>query len=90
MPTCATSRQCGADLAAVADDHELVDLRPGADRGAPHRRALDRAARADLDVVFDDHVAHLRDLVMHALVRRVAVAVRADRRARVDDARGRR
>jgi hypothetical protein len=49
-----------ADPAAVADDDELIDLRPLADDGAAQRRALDRAARADLDVVLDDDVADLR------------------------------
>src|SRR6185312_5034689 len=39
---------------------------------------------ADFDVVFDDHVADLRDLVMDALVRRVAEAVLADAGVGVD------
>ena len=53
-----------ADHHVVADLHQVVDLGP-----APHDRvaeggAVDRGVGADLDVVLDQHAAHLGNLTM--------------------------
>ena len=86
MPTCATSRQCFPTFTLWRDLHQVVDLRPVADRRLAERGAVDRASGADLDVVADAHDADLRDLVMPSALRGEAVAVRADDDAAVDDA----
>ena len=79
MPTCATSSDVLADRDAVRDLDEVVDLGPAPDPRLAHGRPIDRRVRADLDVVFDDDDAVLRDLVVDAVrVGDVAVAVAAD------------
>ena len=70
----------------MRDLHEVVDLRAGLDARLPHRRPVDRGVGADLDVVFDDDAADLRDLLVRAVgVAREAEAVAADHRAVLHD-----
>src|SRR5688572_25537447 len=56
-----------ANLNAVRNLHEVVDLRAGAYAGLPDRRAIDRRIRPDLDVVFDHDGRALGDLAMRAV-----------------------
>ncbi len=75
-----------ADRHAVRDLHEIVDLAPGADPRRPDRRSIDRGLCADLDVVFDDDSADLRNLVVGAVgPLREAEPVAADDGAVLDD-----
>src|SRR5258705_8473901 len=53
-----------ADLHAVGDLNEVVDLTPGADARLADRGTIDRRVRPDLDIVLDRHTADLRDLVV--------------------------
>ena len=78
MPTCAASSTCRPTCDAVRDLDEVVDLRAGADARLADGGTIDRRVRADLDVVFDDDVAVLRDL----LVRAVLAAARSRSRRR--------
>jgi len=74
-----------ADLNVVGDLHQIVDLRSVADAGRRHRRSIDRRVGADLDVVADDHVAHLRNLVqLAARFRNESETVAADDDAAVN------
>ena len=50
-----------ADDAVVADVDEVVDLRAAADAGLAECAAVDGGVGADLDVVFDDEAALLRE-----------------------------
>src|SRR5205085_11880076 len=68
----------------VADLHEVVDLRPGADHGVVDAAAVDRGVRADLDVALDDAAADVGDLLVGAAGEDVAEAVAADAGAGVD------
>ena len=52
---------------AVADLHQVVDLRAGADARLADRRPIDRRVGADLDVVLDDDVGALRNLQVRAV-----------------------
>ena len=75
-----------ADLHAVRDLHEVVDLGAGRDARLADRRTIDRRVRADLDVVFDDDAADLRNLQVRAVrPAREAEAVAADHGAVVHD-----
>ena len=56
-----------ADRDAVRDLHEVVDLGAGADPRLANGRPIDRRVGADLDVVFDDDAADLRNLVVRAV-----------------------
>src|SRR5205085_2290973 len=68
----------------VADLHEVVNLRPATDPRLAQSAAVNATARADLNVVFDNHGSDLRELVVDArLVAHVAEPVRADDHARV-------
>src|SRR5262249_16346668 len=49
---------------AVRDLHQVVDLAAGADARLAERGSIDGGVGADFDVVFDDHAADLRDLVV--------------------------
>ena len=49
---------------AVRDLDEIVDLGAGADARLADGGTIDRRVRADLDVVFDDDAADLRNLVV--------------------------
>ena len=63
------------DLSAVANHHQPVDFRAGADPRVFQRPAGDRAVPANLHIVFDDDISDLRDLVMHASVMGITKAV---------------
>ena len=53
-----------ADGDAVRDLHEVVDLGAGADARLANGGTIDGRVGADLDVVFDDDAADLRNLVV--------------------------
>ena len=75
-----------ADGDAVADLHEVVDLRARLDARLADRRTIDRRVRAELDVVFDDDGGDLRDLLVRAVAAAdEAVAVAADHDAVLQD-----
>ncbi len=63
----AAEQVVAADLVVVADHHQVVDLRPLADPRGLERGAVDRAVRADLDVVADLEPAGMRDLHVAAV-----------------------
>ena len=64
---------------AVADLHEVVDLRAGLDARLADRGPIDRRVRAELHVVFDHDRGDLRDLLVGAVAAAdEAVAVAAD------------
>ena len=46
----------------VADLHQIINHRAGADHSIVTRAAVDRGVGADIDVVADDDPAELRDL----------------------------
>ena len=75
-----------ADAVVVAELDLVVKLGAVADHGVLEGAAVDRRARADLDVVADHHAAHLRDLDPLALEGRKAEAVAADHAAGLEDA----
>ena len=56
-----------ANRHAVADLHEVVDLRAGTNTGLADRGAIDRGVGADLDIVLDDDLRPLRNLQMRAV-----------------------
>src|SRR5262249_37312166 len=75
-----------ADADAVRDVNEVVDLRAGLNARFADGRSIDRAVRADLDVVLDDDGGGLRDLEMRAIrLLREAEALAADDHAVVED-----
>ena len=75
-----------ADGDAVSYLHEIVDLRAGADPGFAQRRSVDRGIGADLDIVLDDHAAHLWNFLLTAVgSSREAVAIGPDHGAVLDD-----
>ena len=57
----------GADFDRVADLHEVVDFRSAANARFTDGGAVDASARLNLDVVFDDRGARLRNLVVAAV-----------------------
>ena len=85
MPTWLTKQVVPADLAVVADLHQVVDLGPRADARRLEGAAVDRRAGADLDVVADLDVAELRHLDVPAVLQPVAEAVGPEHRVGVDD-----
>ncbi len=56
-----------ADADAVGDVHEVVDFRAGANPRFADGRPIDRAVRADLNVVFDDDGGGLGNLEVRAV-----------------------
>src|SRR2546427_4864622 len=74
----------GADAAAVAHHHEVVDLGPMADDRRTECRAIHGRVGADLDVVLDDHAAHLWDLPVSIRERQEPEPIAADHRAGVE------
>src|SRR5687767_13487299 len=74
------------DMHVVGDVHLIVELHAVADHGVLDRAAIDRALRADLDIVADADRADLRDFHPRAAVRRKAEAVGADDDAGMQDA----
>ena len=76
-----------ADLHVVADLHQVVELDPPADDGRIRLGAVDAGVGPDLHVVFDDHVAQLRNFVVSPLrVRSEAETVGPDDCAGMEDA----
>ncbi len=67
-----------ADLAIVGDHHEIVDLGPDPDPRRAEGSAIDRRARADLDIVADLDVAQLRNFDVRAVHHPIAEAVCAN------------
>ena len=55
------------DADAVGDVHQVVDFRAGLNSRLSDRRPIDGGVRADLHVVFDDHVGDLRNLEVRAV-----------------------
>src|SRR5580692_9713511 len=64
----------------VADLHQIVDLRPLSDHGVTVRAAVNRHARADLDVVLDDNAPNLRHFEMAPGPKRKSKAILSDMR----------
>ncbi len=78
-PTWAASRTCFPSADSVGDLDQVVDLGACADAGFADGRPIHRRIRADLDVVFDDQPADLRDLFVAAVAAvREAEAVGAE------------
>src|SRR5438874_8648381 len=79
-------KNAAPDRDAVCDLDQVVDLGPGADAGFADSRPIDRRIRADLDIVFNDDTANLRDLVVRAVGRaREPEPVTPDHSAVLDD-----
>src|SRR5947209_3655248 len=74
-----------ADFAVVGDLDEVVDLGAVADRGRLKRAAVDGAPRADLDVVADHDVPHLRILHVAAFVDAIAEPIGSEHGIGVND-----
>src|ERR1700730_5246005 len=72
-------------VAVVPDLHQVVDLAAAAHDRLAEGRAVDRGVGPDLDVVLEAQAAHLRDLAVGLPVERIAEAVGAQHRSRVDD-----
>ena len=72
-----------SDAAVVADLHQIVDLRAGADSRASGLRAVDAGVRADFDVVVEHDVADLRNALEPAVDERPAEAFAADHASRM-------
>src|SRR5688572_31155255 len=70
----------------MADLHLVVQLDAVADDRVLERAAVHGRVRADLDVVADAHAAELRHLDVSVDVGRMAEAVAADHRARLEQA----
>src|SRR4029077_3862193 len=93
VPDCAASRNAGMrgehavppDLDVVRDLDEVVDLGPLPDHGIADRTAVDRAIRADLDAILDDHAPDLRNLAVARRAREIAEAVLPDAGTGVDN-----
>src|SRR5262249_43729079 len=66
-PDLAAEQIVPADLVVVADHDQVVDLGPLADPRGLERGAVDRAVRADLDIVTDLEAAGVGDLDVLAL-----------------------
>ncbi len=76
----------GTDVHVVSDVHLIVELHAVADHSVLDRAAIDRALRADLDIVTDADRADLRDFHPRAAVRREAEAIGTDDDAGMQDA----
>ena len=70
-----------SNLNIVSDVNQIIDFRSGSDARFAGGRAIHGDIGADLDVVFHDHSADLRNLVVDAALRGKAVAVGAQHRA---------
>ena len=71
----------------MADLDQIVDLRAAFDSALADRGAVDRGVSADLDIVFQDDAADLRDLdPAFFRILRVTEPIRAERSVVVDDA----
>jgi len=74
-----------ADRDIVADLNLVVDFGSLADHSIAETAAIDRGARADLDVVLDQNTAGLRDLEMPLRTKKQeTVAILSDAAARMD------
>ena len=74
-----------ADLAVVADLHQVVDLGARADARRLEGAAINRRAGADLDVVADLDAAQLRHLDVLAVLKTIAETIGAEHGVGVDD-----
>src|SRR5690606_6187974 len=75
------------DLRVMADLDQVVQFGSLADDGAADRGPIDGCVGADLHIIVQDHIAHLRHLLVHTiLVRREAETIGPDHRSAVDDA----
>jgi len=76
-----------ADLAVVANVHQVVDFCASGYAGCVQCTAINGGVGADFDVIFDFEAADLRKLFITAgrLIAHVAEAIAAEHRARVND-----
>jgi hypothetical protein len=74
-----------AYLGAVSNRYQVAQLTALAYNGITERASFDSTTGADFYIVFYNHPANLRYLVMYAFVAGVAKAVFADRRIRIYD-----
>jgi hypothetical protein len=75
-----------ANVAVVADVHEVIKLRPASNSRTSQRGAIYTGVSSQLNIIFNDDGAALRKLVvtpLHIAVAHVAEAVRADHDAGV-------
>ena len=70
----------------MCDLNQVVQLDAPTDDSGLHHGAVDGGIGADLHLVFEHHVAQLRDLAVGAIFRCEPEAVRADDGAGVQDA----
>src|SRR5579884_3780277 len=69
----------------MADLNEIVDLRPGADDRKSQCCPIDGDVGAQFDIIFNDHPADLRNLLIFPPVRGEPESIAADDRPAVDD-----
>src|SRR6185437_2884042 len=73
------------DAHIVRNLYEIIDLGPGADDRVVDAATVDRRVRADLDVVFDDAAADVRNLDVLTVALHVAESVGPEPRTRMHD-----
>ena len=74
-----------ADVAAVSDHDQIAELRALANDGRADRRSIHGAVGAQFHIIFDHHIADLRNLVVCAVMCRVTESVLAHDTACVKD-----
>src|SRR5438046_1220925 len=74
-----------ADLNVVGNLDKIVELHTAANDGRFERAAIDTSVGADLDVIFDNNLAHLRKFHMGVAVFHKPETVCADYRASMND-----
>src|SRR5262245_29786875 len=84
------TRLCGDDglltnLDVVRNLNEVVEFCAPADDGSLQRTAVDARVRSNLDVVLDDHAAHLRELHIAIPISHKPKAIRPNDRPGMDD-----
>src|ERR1035437_5102594 len=67
-----------AERDVMSDLHEVVDLCAATDDCGVHPCAVDGYVRADLHVIFDHHIAHLRNLEPLSAVLHVTESIAAN------------
>ena len=76
-----------AELAVVADVHQIIDLRAAPNAGRLQRAAIDGRVRPDLHVVADFKFSDLRKFFVTPALRiaNITKAIAAQHRARMDN-----
>src|SRR5258706_14477770 len=74
-----------ANVAVVADVHQIIKLGPTSDSCLPQRGAIDTGVRSQLNVIFNDDGASLRKLVIAHFVAYIAEAVRTHHHTRMQN-----